>query len=84
MEMVVDLKVVVERLNILTKLVAAGFLKGKTQREQIWLLSKTGLQSGEIAELIGTSPNTVSVELTAMRKAKKRLGRQSIKKGIER
>lgn len=65
-------KAIVERLDRLTNLVAIGLLGGKTQREQIELLSKAGLAPKEIAELIGTTPNTVRVALTAIRKAKKK------------
>ncbi len=67
-----DIKAVIERLDVLVNLMRIGLLEGKTQREQIWLLSKAGLQPRKIAEIIGTSANTVRVELTAIRKAKKR------------
>jgi len=67
-----DIKAIVERLDMLTKLVATGLVVGKPQRDQIELLSKAGLQPREIAELIGTTSNTVSVNLTAIRKAKKK------------
>ncbi len=67
-----DSKMIVERLDVLTKLVAAGLVVGRPQRDQIELLSKAGLQPREIAELIGTTSNTVSVNLTAIRKAKKK------------
>ena len=39
------------------------------KREQIELLSKSGFQPKEIAELIGTTPNTVRVGLAALRKS---------------
>ena len=67
-----DIKEIVERLDILTKLFAIGLVVGKPQRDQIELLSKAGLQPREIAELIGTTSNTVSVNLTAIRKANKK------------
>ena len=38
------------------------------QTEKIKLLSDVGLQPKEIAELIGTTPNTVSVRLSSMRR----------------
>ncbi len=65
-------KAIVERLDRLTNLVAIGLLADKTQREQIQLLSKGGFPPREIAELIGTTPNTVRVELTAIRKSGKK------------
>jgi DNA-binding NarL/FixJ family response regulator len=61
-------KGIIERLDRLTKLVTVGVIAGKPQREQIELLSKVGLQPKEIAELLGTTANTVSVSLTAIRK----------------
>jgi len=67
-----DIKAIIERLDILTKLFATGLVVGKTQRDQIELLSKAGLKPREIAELLGTTSNTVSVNLTAIRKASKR------------
>jgi len=67
-----QLEVLTERLDRLIRLVATGLVRDKTQREQIWLLSKAGLPPREIAEIIGTSANTVRVELAAIRKAKKR------------
>lgn len=76
-----DIKAIVEKLDILTRIVAIRFLEGKAQREQIWLLSKAGFQPREIADLIGTTSNTVSVNLTAIRKAGKKYGQKSRKKG---
>jgi len=42
--------------------------KDLAQREKIGLLSGLGLQPREIAELVGTTPNTVSVTLSSMRR----------------
>jgi len=70
-----DLPEIIQRLDTLIKLVATSLLAEKSQREQIELLSKVGLAPKEIAELIGTTPNTVRVALTAIRKAKKKHGR---------
>lgn len=69
-------KAIAERLDRLTNLVAIGLLGGKTQREQIRLLSKGGFPPREIAELIGTTPNTVRVELTVIRKVNKKTKRK--------
>ena len=71
-----DTREIVERLDRLTNLVAIGLLGGKTQREQIRLLSKGGFPPREIAELIGTTPNTVRVELAAIRKVNKKTKRK--------
>ena len=75
-----ELEVLTERVDRLIKLVATGLVADKTQRDQIWLLSKAGLPPREIAEIIGTSANTVRVELTAIRKRNKKRGRQHRKK----
>ncbi len=71
-----DVGAIIEKLDILTRLVATGLVQGKSQRDQIELLSKVNLQPREIADLIGTTSNTVSVNLTAIRKAKKKSGRK--------
>lgn len=59
----------------LLNLLALQLVQGKAQVEQIVLLSKVGLRPIEIAGLLGTTPNTVSVLLSKEkreRKAKKR------------
>lgn len=71
-----DIEAVIEKLDTLTRLVAIGLVQGKSQRDQIELLSNAKLQPREIADLIGTTSNTVSVNLTAIRKAKKKSGRK--------
>jgi DNA-binding CsgD family transcriptional regulator len=42
--------------------------KDLSQKDKIALLSTAGLQPKEIADLIGTTPNTVSVTLVQIRK----------------
>ncbi|TAJ08427.1 MAG: hypothetical protein EPO61_10020 [Nitrospirae bacterium] len=58
------------KLNGLLRLIAVFATKGLRQREQIALLSQAGFQPKDISELLGTSSNTVRVELVAIRKAK--------------
>lgn len=72
-----DLNALTDRVDTLIKLVASGLIDGKKQREKIQLLSKAGLSPQEIAEFIETSPNTVRVELSVMRKASKKHVRRS-------
>ena len=55
-------------LRLLRRLVALSVVDGKSQRDQIRLLSVAGLDRHEIAELVGTTPLTVSVEISNMRK----------------
>lgn len=59
-----------KRLETLTKLMAIALVNGKNQKEQIRLLSMAGIGPKEIADLIGTTPNTVNVALTSLRKGK--------------
>jgi DNA-directed RNA polymerase specialized sigma24 family protein len=60
-----------KKIDVLTRLLAIGLVSGKKQRDQIRLLSIAGLGPSEIAALIGTSPNTVNVALSALRKEKR-------------
>lgn len=55
-------------LNILIRLTALALTDGKSRSEQVFLLSKAKLQPKEIAELLDTSPNAISVELARIRK----------------
>lgn len=60
----------------LVNLLALLLVQERKQGEQISLLNRAGFRSAEIAGLLGTTPNTVSVELSSQkraRNAKKRL-----------
>ena len=59
---------VVDELRKVKRLLSILVTKGLKQREQIHALSRVGFSPKEIAELIGTTPNTVSVTLAQMRK----------------
>jgi DNA-binding CsgD family transcriptional regulator len=61
-----------ENLRTLVRLNALAMISGRSQREQIHLLSQGGFTPKQIAELIGTSANTVSVELSRKRQEKAR------------
>ena len=54
--------------DLQTRLIAIGLVNGKPQKEQIRLLSIAGMSPKEIADLIGTTPNTVNVALSTLRK----------------
>jgi DNA-directed RNA polymerase specialized sigma24 family protein len=56
------------RSDLHTRLIAIGLVNGKPQKEQIRLLSIAGMGPKEIADLIGTTPNTVNVALSSLRK----------------
>jgi DNA-directed RNA polymerase specialized sigma24 family protein len=57
-----------ERLRRLTNLVALLLVKGESQNEKIRTLDAAGYQPKEIAELLGTTSNTVRVTLHNLRK----------------
>lgn len=57
-----------DKLDTLIRLTAIAIVQGKKQREQVKLLSIAGMGPTEIAGLLGTSPNTVNVTLSALRK----------------
>lgn len=57
------------RLDILIRLQATALIdRFATQKERIVFLSKAGLGPRVIADILGTSPNTVSVALSKMKK----------------
>ncbi len=56
-----------EKLDRLSALVALEAIEGKSQIDQIELLRRAGYQPKEIAQLIGTTSNTVSVSLSKLR-----------------
>lgn len=58
------------KLDIIIKLMALLKGEGKNRSEQIWLLSGAGLQPKEIADILGTTPNTVRVTLSGLRRRK--------------
>lgn len=62
------LKVVISKLDVIIKLMSFAITQGKSQTEKIRLLSAAGFQPKEIAETIGTTPNTVRVTLTNLKK----------------
>lgn len=59
------------KVDILIRLVAIGITQGKTQKDQIALLAQAGLQPKMIAEILGTTPNTVSVALSKFKREKR-------------
>jgi len=63
---------IVAKLDTIIKLLALGVAGDKKQVEKIAMLSLSGLKPKEIAEILGTTPLTVSVALSGLRKAKKK------------
>jgi len=63
----------------LLNLLALMLVQERQQGVQIALLNRAGFRPTEIAAMLGTTPNTVSVELSARRRAKKK-GKNTKKK----
>ena len=55
----------------LVNLLALLLVREGQQSDQIDLLSRAGFRPAEIASLLGTTPNNVSVQLAKQRRAKK-------------
>ena len=61
---------VIRRLDALIRLTAITMFKDKSQKEKIAILNLAGLTPKEIADFLDTTPNTVSVALSAMKRDK--------------
>jgi DNA-binding CsgD family transcriptional regulator len=59
---------VLAELRKISRLLTLLLTRDLSQRDKIALLSTAGFQPKEIAELIGTTPNTVSVTLSTIRR----------------
>jgi len=60
------------KLDLITRLLALNLVKDmKTQNEKILTLSSFGFGPTSIAEMLGTSSNTVNVALSKIRSKKK-------------
>ena len=60
-----------DKLDMLIRLSAIALVDGKRQKDQVRVLSLAGMSPKEIADLIGTTPNSVNVALTNLRKARR-------------
>ncbi len=58
------------KLDAIIKLMVFGLTEGRSQTEQVRLLSLAGFQPKQIAQTLGTTPNTVRVALSNLRKRK--------------
>lgn len=76
-----DAEGIVAELRRISRLLAATSLRDLNQREKIELLSTVGFPPKEIAELIGTTPNTVSVTLVKMKSRSKKRPKSGEKEG---
>ncbi|MBI5933142.1 MAG: hypothetical protein HY867_05500 [Chloroflexi bacterium] len=65
-------KEILHELKMIKKLLAQNLLTGTTQTNQIKKLNAIGFQPKEIAEILGTTSNTVNVALNRLRKSEKK------------
>jgi DNA-directed RNA polymerase specialized sigma24 family protein len=65
-------EMVVGKLDSILRLLAVVATKDMRQRDQIALLDRAGLPPRDIADVLGTSSNTVRVELVGIRRARPR------------
>jgi len=54
--------------RIVRRLLALALVQGKPKGQQIQLLSDAGIERQEIAQLVGTTVGTVSVEVSNLKK----------------
>jgi DNA-directed RNA polymerase specialized sigma24 family protein len=63
-------QLIATKLDQLLRIVALMATRDLKQRDRIAILNQAGLQPKDIANLLGTSSNTVRVELVALRKSR--------------
>ena len=66
-----DMQLLLGKLDAIIKLLVIDVTQGKDQTEQIRLLSHVGFQPKNIAEMLGTTANNVSVRLSSLKKKRK-------------
>lgn len=63
-------KNIIEKLDMIIKLLAMNQIKGKDVGEQIIFLSKLGIANKDVADMLEKSQNTVNATLSQYRKKK--------------
>ena len=66
----IENKIIVEKLDVIIRLLALAQIKGKDVGEQIIFLSKLGVANKDIAEILEKSQNTVNATLSQYRRKK--------------
>ncbi len=61
---------IIEKLDVIIKLLAVGLVRAKEGREQILFLHQLGISNKDIAEILGKTQNTVNATLSQSRKKK--------------
>lgn len=62
---------ILEKLDTLIRVSAMGAIQGKTLKEQVAIMYMTNLGPKDIAEILGKSPNHVSVIINALKKERR-------------
>ncbi len=65
------LEKVIQRLDGITRILVQAAFGNRSITEQIRILSRCGFGPKEIADMVGTTNNTVNVTLSKLRKPKK-------------
>lgn len=73
-------QLMLDKIDKILRILAVIATKGMKQRDQIALLSEAGFQPKDIADLLGTSSNTVRVELVALRRGSGKKARTNASK----
>jgi DNA-directed RNA polymerase specialized sigma24 family protein len=66
------LKDISDKLDMAIRVLAINFTLGKKQNEQLKFLDNVGFKPKEIADMLGTTGNTVRVALAYIRKKSRR------------
>jgi len=70
------------KLDAIIRLLASGSIQGKSKTDAIIALGTLGLDPNLIAELVGTTPGTVYVRLSEVKK-KSKIERKKVTKKVE-
>lgn len=63
---------ILDKLDVISKLLAAQLIENKEYRDQVYLLNSIGLQPKLIAALTGKTVNNVNVTLHLIKKKKRK------------
>ena len=66
--MLEETETIIKKLDTLVQLVAVAVTEGRKQADQIRLLALAGFKASQIAQILGTTRNTVSVALSNLRR----------------
>lgn len=81
-ELLKKLDTLAEKMDVLTTVTAAGAFQGKQLTERIVILLGSGLDTSEIARILGTKSNVVrAIKSKLAKKTKQRKPRRKTEKG---